>query len=183
LGSCLTDATREGPLPACRRKFAATLAPERFASDYRGISDPVVPYKTSVSDFASQTEIGMAPRRCQGCRGSHHNVSCGYLRSCREEEGARACNRVIRDALSAGLTTRARSSDTSCSNTMVSNAWNQQSRDNVAPAADARPVWPKPLSAISPLISGPSTQRPTARSTSCSGRLIDEQTLAIALIN
>ena len=45
LGSCLTDATREGPLPACRRKFAATLAPERFASDYRGISDPVVTYK------------------------------------------------------------------------------------------------------------------------------------------
>src|SRR5262249_9473014 len=119
-----TDATRERPLPACRRKFAATLAPERLASDYRGISDPVVSYKTSVSYFAFTNSNWDGPSALS--RLQSEPLQCFPRVLTFPSRGNKVRDRVIRDAPSADLI------DASgeviglpCSSMLVSYAWNQ----------------------------------------------------------
>jgi hypothetical protein len=51
LGSCLTDATREGRSRRAARKFAAMPTPERLRYQSSRHADPAVPYKSSVSDL------------------------------------------------------------------------------------------------------------------------------------
>jgi hypothetical protein len=48
LGSCPTDATREGRFHCAARKFAAMPTPERLRLQSSRHIGPVVPYKSSV---------------------------------------------------------------------------------------------------------------------------------------
>jgi len=66
LGSCPTDATREGRCRRAARKFAAMPTPERLREQSSRLSGPVVTYNASVPDIHnahSQTRVAVKVHR------------------------------------------------------------------------------------------------------------------------
>jgi hypothetical protein len=65
LGSCPTDATREGRFHCAVRKFAAMRTPERLRLQSSRHIGPAVPYKSSVP-FKQTKHFRTGQDRCQG---------------------------------------------------------------------------------------------------------------------